>query len=63
MQEKTKGLKKKPDYIKRIDELKEEMINDLYGLVRRRSVQSEPRPGAPFGEGVAEAFRYMTALA
>ena len=63
MQDNINRRKNRPDYIKKIDELKEDMINDLYGLVRRKSVKSDPEPGAPFGAGVAEAFRYMTALA
>ena len=52
-----------PDYIKRINELKEEMITDLGELVKLESVQAKAEPDAPFGRGVAEAFKYMLSLA
>ncbi len=53
---------RQPDYLMKIDELKEAMTADLQGLVRIDSVQSEPEEGAPFGRGVKEAFDYMLAL-
>jgi len=50
------------DYLLRIDDLRDEMVNDLRGLLRIKSVKSEPAQDAPFGEGVREAFQYMLKL-
>lgn len=41
---------------KRIDELKEEIVNSTQQLVRIRSVEEEAKEGKPFGEGVAKAL-------
>lgn len=53
---------KQPDYLDKIDELREDMINDLRGLVQINSVKSEALPEAPFGQGVKDAFHYMLDL-
>lgn len=58
----TMQHKNQPDYIKRIDELEDELVRDLSGLIKIKSVKDAPSDGAPFGDGVAEAFRYMLAL-
>ncbi|MBR2736188.1 MAG: dipeptidase PepV [Firmicutes bacterium] len=52
-------MKNNPDYIARLDELKEQMMEDLMALIRCRSVQGEAREGAPFGDGPAEALEFM----
>ena len=54
---------KKPDFLKKIESYREEMVNDLYSLVRRRSVAGVFEEGAPFGRGVAEAYACMMSLA
>lgn len=51
--------KQTPDYILRLDELKEAMTEDLMTLIRCPSVRGEAREGAPFGEGPAEALEIM----
>ena len=51
-----------PDYIGKLDELRDELLNDLSGLIKIRSVKDQPSDGAPFGRGVDEAFRYMLDL-
>ena len=51
-----------PDYIGKLDELRDELLNDLSGLIKIRSVKDQPSEGAPFGRGVDEAFRYMLDL-
>ncbi len=52
-------MKNDPDYIARLDELKDGMIEDLMALIRCPSVAGEAREGAPFGEGPAEALEWM----
>lgn len=42
--------------------LKEEMFKEASNLVKIRSVQTEPAPGKPFGEGVAQALEYALRL-
>jgi succinyl-diaminopimelate desuccinylase len=42
--------------------LKEEMFKEASNLVKIRSVQSDPAPGKPFGEGVAQALDYALKL-
>lgn len=39
------------------------MVNDLYDLIRRGSVNDCAVEGAPFGEGVSEVFHFMLSLA
>ena len=51
-----------PDYIRKLDELRDDLLNDLSGLIKIRSVKDQPSDGAPFGRGVDEAFRYMLDL-
>lgn len=51
-----------PDYIRKIDELKDSMIEDLCSLVRCASVRSEPVPEAPFGGEVARALDVMLGI-
>lgn len=51
------------DYLKRIDSLRDEMVEDLRGLVRKESTSQVPEKGAPFGPGVAEAYDFMMELA
>ncbi|QHI72652.1 Sapep family Mn(2+)-dependent dipeptidase [Aminipila terrae] len=47
------------EYLKRIDESKDEMVRTLQELVSIKSVEDKPAKDAPFGKGVAEAFDYM----
>lgn len=47
------------EYLKRIDEYRDEMVASLQELIRIKSVQDKAEPGAPFGRGVADAFEYM----
>lgn len=47
------------DYLKRIDEYREEMVTMLQELIAIPSVESEEEPNAPFGKNVADAFLYM----
>lgn len=54
---------KKSDFLKKIESYREEMVSDLYSLVRRKSVAGIPEEGAPFGTGVAEAYACMMSLA
>lgn len=51
-----------PDYIQKIDEMKEDLIRDLCDLVRCDSVRRDPEPDAPFGPGVARALEAMLAM-
>lgn len=56
------------DYLKLIDEYKDEMLETLCELVRIKSVEEEPvtdpeKGLLPFGRGVHEAFEYMLARA
>ncbi len=62
MSTQMKAEQKQPDYIERIQELADEMIEDLRGLLRKKSVKAEAEEGAPFGRGVKEAFHYMLQL-
>lgn len=48
-----------PDYIQKIEELKDGMVEDLCSLVSCGSVRSDPEPDAPFGRGVAGALDRM----
>lgn len=54
---------KRTDFLKKIESYREEMIHDLYALVRRRSVSGIPEEGAPFGRGVADAYACMMSMA
>lgn len=47
------------EYLKLIDEYKDEMVKTLQELVAIKSVEDKPSIDAPFGSGVAEAFEYM----
>ncbi len=42
--------------LEKIEELSEEMIETIIRMVRIDSVESEAKPGAPFGEGVKKAL-------
>ncbi|MBR5228982.1 MAG: dipeptidase PepV [Firmicutes bacterium] len=55
-------LSRQPDYLLKIDELKDNMIEDLRGLLKIKSVKAPAVEGAPFGQGVKEAFHYMLDL-
>jgi succinyl-diaminopimelate desuccinylase len=39
-----------------------EIIEKVCELIQIKSVQSEPRPGSPFGKGVAQCLEYVLAL-
>lgn len=54
-----KDSKEQPDYLKKLDELHDQLLDDLTGLIKIKSVKGEPSDGAPFGAGVDQAFRYM----
>ncbi|SHK35781.1 succinyl-diaminopimelate desuccinylase [Hathewaya proteolytica DSM 3090] len=45
------------DFNKRIDELKNDLINDTAELVKIKSVEEAPLPGMPFGEGPAKSLQ------
>lgn len=47
------------EYLRRIEEYKDEMVASLQELVAINSVQAEPKGDMPFGEGVQQAFDYM----
>ena len=47
------------EYLKRIDEYRDEMVTSLQELIQIRSVQDKAEVNAPFGRGVAEAFNHM----
>ena len=57
-----KDSKEQPDYLKKLDELHDQLLDDLTGLIKIKSVKGEPSDGAPFGAGVDQAFRYMLDL-
>ncbi|MDW7672301.1 MAG: dipeptidase PepV [Bacillota bacterium] len=46
-----------------IEKYRESIVHHTQQLVRIKSVESEPRPGMPFGEGVHHALTYMLNLA
>ena len=48
---------------KKIDELKEELISSTQNILKIKSVEAEPLPGMPFGEGVNEALDATLELA
>lgn len=50
---------KQPDYIQKIEEYRDNMIEDLKALVKCASPSGEPEDGAPFGRGPAEALDTM----
>ena len=58
MEAKTKN----PDYLLRIEELRESMVADLRELVSCPSVRGEAEEGAPFGPGPAQALETMMAM-
>ena len=49
--------------LKKIDEISEEMISGIKRVVQIDSVQSEAKPGMPFGEGVNKALEEALKLA
>lgn len=49
--------------LKKIDEISEEMISGIKRIVQIDSVQSEAKPGMPFGEGVNKALEEALKLA
>ena len=53
---------KQPDYIKKIEEYSDDMLEDLKTLVKCESQSGEPEDGAPFGRGPAEALDAMLAI-
>lgn len=48
---------------KRIDEMKEDIVKSTQRLIQIRSVESEPKKGMPFGEGVNKALLNVLNLA
>jgi succinyl-diaminopimelate desuccinylase len=46
-----------------IEKYRHSIVHHTQQLVRIKSVESEPRPGMPFGEGVHQALTYMLNLA
>lgn len=48
---------------KKIDELKDELISSTQRVVRKKSVQGDPKPGAPFGEDVRKCLDESLAIA
>ena len=49
--------------LKKIDEISDEMISGIKRVVQIDSVQSEAKPGMPFGEGVNKALEEALKLA
>ncbi|MHC1722142.1 MAG: dipeptidase PepV [Aminipila sp.] len=47
------------EYLKLIEDYKDEMIKTVQELVAIKSIEEKPVTDAPFGKGVAEAFQYM----
>ncbi|QIB70414.1 dipeptidase PepV [Aminipila butyrica] len=47
------------DYLKIIEESRDDMVKTLQELIAIKSVEDQPVEGAPFGIGVAEAFQYL----
>lgn len=47
------------EYLKLIEQYRDEMVQTLQELIAIRSVEDKPASGAPFGKGVGEAFKYM----
>ena len=47
------------DYLKRIEESKEEIVKTLQELISIKSAEEKPTADAPFGKGIAEAFDYI----
>ena len=43
--------------LKKVESLKEQMMEDILELVRIDSVETEAQPGAPFGPGVKKALQ------
>ncbi|MCS3915479.1 acetylornithine deacetylase/succinyl-diaminopimelate desuccinylase-like protein [Caldanaerobacter subterraneus subsp. tengcongensis MB4] len=46
-----------------IDSMRDEIIKSVQELVRIKSVQDEPKPGMPYGEGVARALEKALEIA
>lgn len=44
------------DFNSRIDEMRDDLIKSTQEIVRIKSIEEEPKPGMPFGEGVAKAL-------
>lgn len=51
------------ELLKKIDEISDEMISGIKRIVQIDSVQSEAKPGMPFGEGVNKALEEALKLA
>ena len=51
------------ELLKKIDEISDEMISGIKRVVQIDSVQSEAKPGMPFGEGVNKALEEALKLA
>ncbi len=51
------------DLNKIVDSYKEEIIKSAQGLIAIRSVEEDPLPGKPFGEGTDQALQYALTLA
>ena len=51
------------ELLKKIDEISDEMISGIKRIVQIDSVQSEAKPGMPFGEGVDKALEEALKLA
>ena len=51
------------ELLKKIDEISDEMISGIKRIVQIESVQSEPKLGMPFGEGVNKALEEALKLA
>jgi succinyl-diaminopimelate desuccinylase len=47
---------KNKDFSASIDDYKDRIIQDIQRLVKIKSVDDTPKPGMPFGEGVAKAL-------
>lgn len=50
------------DYANLVGQYKDDLIDDLFGLLKIESVKGEPAKNAPVGEGPKEALDYMMSL-
>ena len=48
---------------KLIDGMKEDIIKSTQEIIKIKSVESEPKPGMPFGEGVAKSLECALGVA
>ena len=50
------------DFMSCVEKYKEEIVRSTQEILRIPSIEGEPRPGMPFGEGVNRALEYVLEL-